>query len=139
MKLELKHIVPYLPYDLKALSVFHGVNLIRCVDVWAAGTLLGADSDKKMMLLPISCLTEEIEHNGERFVPIERINEVMTREWADVCDDWIIALLDDIANADNIIKKCPHDMWEHFVSYHIDVFQLIPAGLAVDKREVTSW
>lgn len=148
MKLELKHIACYLPFDLQYKGEYGGVSTMRKLEYCRPYNKetdsftdeIGVDGYFiqyiKPLLYPISCLTEEIEHNGERFVPIERVKDDMGNKWADVCEDWVSFLLDDIANADNIIQKCPHDMWEHFVSYHIDVFALIPAGLAVDKREV---
>ena len=93
MKLEIKHLAPYLPYGLK---VYHSAFMFR--SNWnenEIGVMVGAtdniqnetfdivmirERDKyklqdsrnhfKPILRPLSDLTKEIEHNGEKFVPI---------------------------------------------------------------------
>jgi hypothetical protein len=82
MKLELKHVTPYLPYSLK--GVVNGwVLLVSGVD--KPYTLsdviikfLNEKSDEpiqniKLILHPLSDLTKEIEHNGEKFVPMVKL------------------------------------------------------------------
>ena len=46
------------------------------------------------ILYPLSDLTKEIDHNGEKFVPIERLKDVFMLEWCDLFDDSIDAILE---------------------------------------------
>ena len=67
-KLELKDLSPYLPYGLKI------------IDGWGDEKTLDYsylhNVHCKPILRPISDLTEEIEHNGEKFIPILRLYNV---------------------------------------------------------------
>lgn len=70
----------------------------------------------KPILRPLSYLTKEIEHNGERFVPVDRL------EWN---------------SYDHIIKKgmCDNVGYQYMIKlfeWHFDVFGLIDKGLAID-------
>ena len=81
MKLELKHLAPYLPYGLKiqgkggrvetlGIEVGMTAKTINCAAILYYGY--------KPILRPLTDLTKEIEHNGERFTPkdILTTNEV---------------------------------------------------------------
>lgn len=82
MKLELKHLSAYLPYgvrvlrpDLKTILDVKGVigNLI----VFNENGLetYGSIFYSKLILRPMSDLNKEIDHNGERLVPMEKVRE----------------------------------------------------------------
>lgn len=87
--IELKEIVGYLPYGLKikwslSSSEFTGIKdyadktifLNRFRDKFQREHTLPKSyplSECKPILRPLSQLTEEITHNGERFVPIKKI------------------------------------------------------------------
>ena len=91
-KLELKHIVGYLPYNLKVLSGFGeyseidslyfskddhkrpSLNLM--VSRFPKGFRGENFTDIKPILRPLSNLTKEIEVNGEKFIPLKRIVEI---------------------------------------------------------------
>lgn len=96
MKLEIKHIAPYLPYGLKVdllYSEYHeaqtGVELYRIetgktkstnwkVDPYViVGDIECEINYIKPLLHPLSKLTEEIEHNGETIVPLVVISEII--------------------------------------------------------------
>ena len=91
MKLELKHLAPYLPYDLKVkyTNKYNHSQIITLVGVMNHITK-GKDiqvelcnknlihffskiEGVKPILRPLSDLTKEIEVNGERFVPLVEI------------------------------------------------------------------
>lgn len=75
MKLELKHIAPYLPYGLKMKYNNNFVSpKIRDLDLTNCAFLM---NEASLVLRPLSDLTKEIEHNGEKFVPIEVIAKIM--------------------------------------------------------------
>ena len=88
MKLEIKHLAPYLPYGLKAkfqaknkktcrkyvigtISVMYSDCSICCYD-----TVNATPDNFKPILRPLSDLTKEIEINGEKFVPIVELAKI---------------------------------------------------------------
>lgn len=87
MELELKHLKGYLDHGLKGVKcagapVYYLHSLSKDKFLWkpfyTKGEINGRLLDRidcKPLLYPLSSLTKEIEHDGERFVPIERINK----------------------------------------------------------------
>mgnify|MGYP003396136892 CR=1 FL=1 len=77
MKLELKNLAPYLPYDLKCDIFFAQQSMGTCV--WRIRILDCFYLDKlknnlefiRPILRPLSDFNKVIEVNGEKFVPIE--------------------------------------------------------------------
>jgi len=132
MNLELKHLAAYLPYGLKfyesemertselvSLSM-HEITLHD--DEFGMLRLDITDRQIKPFLRPLSQLTEEIEHNGEWFVPMEEIdnyhNFSMLRT-ADLKTD---------------PTRYPYTVVEALISWHFDVFGLIDQKLAVELK-----
>ena len=80
MKLELKHLVSYLPYDLK--GIFLNSIITLSVNYFSKGTERGYDisaflsNNIKPILFPLSSLTKEITINGETFVPVKNLFEL---------------------------------------------------------------
>jgi len=73
MKLELKHLSPYLPYELKIRCGEISHPILTCSDTnefEIAIKEVFINSAYKPILRPLSDLTKEIEINGEKFVPI---------------------------------------------------------------------
>lgn len=152
MKLELKHIAPYLPYDLR---IFHSAFMFR--NNWnenEIGTMAGItdvislkldeitfdivmkrdkDSYKlhdsrghfKLILRPISDLTKEIEHNGEKFVPIEKVDKGGNMELLE-------CLNDDEFEFPKDLDLFPYWMIVSLLEWHFDIYGLIENGLAID-------
>lgn len=136
MKLELKHLAPYLPYGLKVIKVNRdneiiilnqlkhfpatGNNAFYINDVYVH------QGNYKPILRPLSDLTKEIEHDGEKFVP---------REWFESsnCPDeheQFLACLSDPSIPNHYMS---YRITQKFFEWHFDVFGLIPAGLAIEK------
>lgn len=78
MELEIKHIVPYLPYGLKVLrpdnrTVLDVVGIDNNMYIFSYNRLenvtYGSFNTSKLILRPLSAITKEID-NGERFVPL---------------------------------------------------------------------
>jgi hypothetical protein len=65
---------------------------------------------------PLSGLTKEIEHNGERFVPIEITGII----------DWEYGY-----------EKLPYWLIQKLFEWHFDVFGLIGSNLAIDINTIT--
>lgn len=149
MKLELKHLAPYLPYGLKAIYYFEneeneiveitGTSLfsnelhyqLRFKD----GKTIGLFKDDfKPILRPLSDLTKEIDHNGESFVPFEKIKNYHTDYFCDT--DFENYILDRVKNPDfwACVIFLPSGLVDLLLKWHFDVFGLIPKGLAINKN-----
>jgi hypothetical protein len=119
-----------LPHDLKAI---HKNKHIHTVDHYLYQYICdaGEDSDLdkfKLILHPISDLTKSIEHEGDVFVPIERlevdscelgVNELGVKIYPTHCD-WIYAI--DVYT--EIIKQ--------LIKWKFDIANLIEKGEAID-------
>lgn len=150
MKLELKHLAGYLPYELKGiaddkknidtlLGIYGtgGHTLTLCCKVNNHNTVdydCNID-DFKPILRPLSDLIKEVEVNGEKFVPIDKINE--NGEYG-----LLIGSLEKIC-LDNLFweDKCEMNMLNIFeinklnnllYEWHFDIYELIENGLAID-------
>lgn len=79
-KLTINDLAPYLPYGLNTnngkLWAICNDNFVKC-KLDDGEIVKGKIEDIKPLLLPLSNLTKEITHNGETFVPIVRINEIL--------------------------------------------------------------
>lgn len=78
MKLELKHLAPYLPYGLKVLrsringNERHTVRGMSAYNIFTQsdGTSLISIKKIKPILRPLSDLTNAITHDGNTFIPL---------------------------------------------------------------------
>jgi hypothetical protein len=122
MKLEIKHLAPYLPYELK----YKFNNTIYYYQ--HCSTREFDYENSKPILRPLSDLTNEIEVNGEKFVPINNIH------LADEEGYFGCGSLDDIQQLiiSQPIKKIPYCFVEKLLEWHFDVFGLIENNLAID-------
>lgn len=152
-KLELKHIAPYLAYGLKLKKVnqtvlLRGINnnaaigsleltywinpKLSHLDIWQSGEVrhfvlyYSEVLQFKPILRPLSQLTQEIEHNGEKFVPFERFYEVVD------CLDYLDIMLEDI-HSNNSILHWSYEIIEKLLEWHFDIYGLIEQNLAIEK------
>lgn len=147
-QLELKYVVPYLPYELNMIFENKGGRIIILSGITDQGehgiTITSGHGSMwlhecgfKPILRPLSDLTKEIEINGIRFEPAY---------WFEICDDENDSLEFDFGNI-KLIKQikgiaqneCHHDLQflpyfviNKFFEWHFDVFGLIEKGLAID-------
>jgi len=125
MKLESKHLAPYLPYGLKVLLVNHksldgkehifNMNSIN-VDV-IKGTI------RKPILRPLSDLAGEIER-------LKKLSSFSIDE------GWIEDCISKISPAD--ILDFPFGIVQFLFENHFDVFGLIEKGLAININDLTN-
>ena len=107
MKLELKHLAPYLPYDVK---IYFETLDGRHSDYWTLTSdkiEFCLDNKNKPILHPLSELTIEDarEHNYPDEGHLER----------------------------SLLKgHASYEVWNEYVKEHFDVFGLIEKGLAID-------
>ena len=82
---------------------------------------------------PLTDITKPIEHNGEKFVPIENLKDVFMLEWCDLFDDSIDAILE-FAKYNNFkkIEYLPFCLVQKFVEWKFDIAGLIEKGEAID-------
>lgn len=95
MKLELKHITPYLPFKLKCyeprFNEKHTIlglikNEIYIGDEDSINSFV-LDDETFPILRPLSDLTKEIEVNGEKFYPLELIGKIIDNEYVGLAED----------------------------------------------------
>lgn len=152
MKLELKHIVPYLLYEVKSVTGIVRVNLtaVSLDSPFVFTTTYLGSRDKKMVniseikpiLRPLSDLINEIEVNGKRFVPVE---------WFEIGDDdngteydhgnikTILSLIEiSKHNCFHDAQYLPYLLIQKLFEWHFDVFGLIEKGLAIDINTIES-
>lgn len=136
MKLELKHLTPYLTYGLQIkdkdqilnLNTFY--NHILPEEYHKKFGKIGLeqilyDDYLKIILKPIS-----------DFQNILDVKEFIGFAWCDAYDDYFDAWFNDICNIEKLILQCPYNVFNYFVSQHYDVFNLIKNNLAVSIHDV---
>lgn len=122
--LKLKHLAPYLPYGLNAK--YHMlIDIKRKYDETIILSVTNikwiiAGTHHKVILRPLSDLTKEIEHNGEKFVPEYWIDDKYGRN------------IDDVISDNRFVLELPYFIMQKFFEWHLDVFGLIEQGLAID-------
>lgn len=161
MKLELKHLSPYLPYGLKVTNRngktarINGINWELDGHSRSPVSLMFEGLPKsfghenldnlKPLLRPLSDLTKEIDMNGERFVPMNRLTEIfggrdikfdgkcfyVTRETASFEEHKTV-------NKQDVIPThfSQYDAFQKLFEWHFDVFGLIENGLAIDINTI---
>jgi hypothetical protein len=133
MKIELKHLAPYLPYELQLYGasdiwVMHslGIEEICIVNGLHTQTLSFDDclTDYSPLLKPLS----EFEYDH-----IVHIKEYLgIGQWCDQYDDFFDVWFDDAESVQKLVLQAPYEIMQFFLECHFDVFGLIPAGLATE-------
>ena len=158
MKLTIEHLAPYLPYGLSGLAKMppHYTDFkIKCDLFWLTQKRIsiqcfdtignkwdGIDSVNyeqfKPILRPLSDLTKEIEHNGERFVPVEEIKQFFPAGWYLGFEIEIDSL--GVAGLRTPESWLPIGNWPRLFKmlyrWHFDVEGLIEKGLAIDINTI---
>lgn len=140
MKLELKHLAPYLPYELQ-IKTAYGIKTMVSLSTTVINYDLELEAywdfikDIKPILRPLSDLTKEIEHNGEKFVPIEILNKMLFTKHSkleyydsEFCNGAIL-FSTKIAGF-NILSI--NEKLQKLIEWHFDIFGLIEKGLAIN-------
>ena len=137
MKLELKHIAPYLPYGLKE---FHNGEIIGirnwdglCAEFAAPwGSINIPIGTIKPMLQSFSEMTKnpkEIREDIENFIGLGN--------WCDAYHDYLDMFFENHCVSDDA-QKANYPIFQYFLFHNYDVFGLIPQGLAFDINTITS-
>ena len=150
--MELKYLASYLPYHLKGVTGDHeivicGLNINHQYIQNICNDNTVRFDQIKPLLLPLSALTEPMEDGSVPIVELAKLafpnhiwylNRMGTHAVCDTGrlvfefdDAYNIFLLDDSANMIDHIK-----LFEYLFANHFDVYDLIPTGLAIDKRTI---
>lgn len=133
-KLELKHIAPYLPYNLRwfrktkikdDLGTENESDIVEDVVLSIVHFYIENDSNKfdvKPILRPMTDLLVHIQHEGKKLVPF---NVLRPGGWD------LDAFVLDVESRD-----CRVSEWEQLIEWHFDVFGLIDKGLAVSVNDI---
>lgn len=145
MELTIEHLAAYLPYGLKvktdSLGIFkvNGSRKIPSgkISILTNDTHIGFLQEIQLVLRPLSDLSKEIEHNGQKFVPIEILKEIFNCNIEDFDIDEKLNL--------NVFNRFEYfniaftdilEMIEKLHSWLFDTQGLIEAGLAVNYNEI---
>lgn len=155
-KLELKQLAPYLPYGLKCVICFPYEDVETAIQYNQLANLIGANSyaglfdnqfdDQcmdgfKPILRPLSDLTKEIEVDGKKFIPIERMIIQFSSEYK-YCDNGMIKTFQSLDDTillfinNKIAPECHYGIARVLFKWHFDVFGLIEKGLAIDINTI---
>lgn len=157
-KLELKHLAPYLPYNLLFVAEAKTwqltcISTVQEYPIWAENrwdedkltfnpriNVKSTDSGRgfllseiKPILRPLSDLTKEIKHNGEKFVPLERLR----KEYSGFYFESNPELLIKSKNTSMYISlNWINEFHKLLFEWHFDVFGLIEKGLAININTI---
>jgi hypothetical protein len=131
MKLELKHLTPYLPY---AIRVDYGYarwysltkNTFK-LSLLNLSKVINFNQEWKPILRPLSDITKEIKIKDKKFVPCEE--EIICH--LEMRFNKTFDFFDGNGSNENI-DALPRFAFQKLLEWHFDVFGLIESGLAVD-------
>ena len=127
-----------LPYGVHAKTAYLGTYKYSSL---AYSNEFGAEKDNPArecclpILYPLSDLTKEIEHKGEKFVPIDELNNIIDDVGIGFNDHYI-----DYENPDNtgqidwLNEPFIVVMW--LIEHHFDIYGLIDKGEAIDVNSL---
>ena len=130
MKLEPKHIIPYLRYNLKFKEKnYAGTHLLCGIienELWFKDNYGDnfevniSDESMKPMFRPLSDFKKE---------QIEEIKAFLDQNWCEVYDDFFDALFEHDWLMHTRILMCPYEILQWFFKNHYDVYGLIEDDL----------
>ena len=123
MKLESKHVLPYVLYGVQFIT--EGGTLFT-VQPQHFPTNWNKEFGSKLALRPLSEFGE---------IDLRKIHEFIgLGNWCEMYDDFFTAFFEDVTKNrwHELMLKCPYEISQYFFVNKYDVFNLIPAGLAVD-------
>lgn len=136
MKLELKHIAPYLPHGLKCHNMGNtdedGNPFIQeIVGLDIDGALVSGENEDDHYLFedtfPILRPLSDLDNNLDWLIKMaEDVNHVLS---------FHNGLFSDAMTDEFTIEWIPQVCFEWLVENHFDVFSLIPAGLAISYKD----
>lgn len=141
MKLELKHLAPYLPYELKYFIDFTDgdtacwvVEGLTVDEIFIDGYDCNYDSENcKPILRPLSDLTKEITIDGETFIPIKKLGTRYSSIKSMLYENTVQL---DVYDTSSINLLHYLTTFEKLYEMHFDIHNLIEKGLAIDINTI---
>ncbi|GEJ52796.1 TPA: hypothetical protein ACT5CK_002367 [Flavobacterium psychrophilum] len=138
MKLELKHLAPYLPYELKvkdiddaSIKTLFGLKL-KNKDLWLYYQNGTKDRGRiRPILRPLSDLDKPIERDINLIVVPSRAFDLVKNEEGFWCDEYYAEYCESPTAK---VEVTQFNFW--LFEYHFDVFELIEKGLAISIHDV---
>lgn len=142
MKLELKHLAPYLPYGLKYKGKYGGVSTLRKLEYYrpynketdSYSDEIGVDGYLiqyiKPILRPLSDLNKAKifdNYGDEKLTAIEEFEG----NWDLGALDWVLLEVSKGNQVERLLELS-YLVIEKLIEHHFDIFGLIEAGLAID-------
>lgn len=133
----------YLPYGVgfKCIDINsdeYEILTLKYIDVGFEEILVGCmeydftdlgQGELLICLRPLSDLKKEIEHNGEKFVPIEWLQDKFYTLTLDKQCEMII-------EDERWINQCDYILIQYLLEWHFDIYGLIDQNLAINLNEV---
>ena len=140
MKLELKHLSPYLPYGLKIKYLLTDSIQIEQVIGLGIDFVLTTEDDYslesiKPILRPLSDLDNEVfieSVSDFEFIPCEVFEDHISG-WCDAYNEWWNL---QYPNFLQMMDSCPYEVMQQLLEWHFDVFGLIDQNLAIDINTI---
>jgi hypothetical protein len=124
MELEIKHLVAYLPYELKLKEIDN---------LWHKDEFIILTLNIIIDILDYPKDFKPILRNLSEFNDIDSVNEFLgLGEWCDAYDDYFDAWFNDSQNIQKLVLQAPYEIFQYFLENHYDVFDLIKNDLAID-------
>lgn len=137
-ELKIEHLAAYLPYGVNlSVELFGGLDSVIPLvsqnpysDI-RIGIPIGQVEHygARLILRPLSDLTREITHNGETFVPMDRLDPVLRLVHNKYVNDWgAVGWMD--------VDSWPYPLVKQLHSWHFDTFGLLESNLAIDINTI---
>jgi len=137
MKLELKHLAPYFPYNLTGICIEEdqGIEAVHAINRKNNEVSTNVDdcniSSFKLILRPLLEFSDSDD--------LRKVHEFIgLGKWCESYDHYFLIWFDDLANIDKLVLQAPQEVFNYFLANHFDVFDLIKNGLAVDVNKYQS-
>ena len=134
MMKPIEYLSLYLPYNLYLWNEVKQKAVMMNMGEGSSGNWVGIKAVSryyergnyvyKPILYPLSMLTEEIEHEGEKVHMMERI---WNSTQGNITLEWI---------KQHHIQRVPYFVARELFKYHFDFFGLIDQGKAIDKTKL---
>jgi hypothetical protein len=139
-QLELKHIAPYFPYELKCQ--YAGVLLSGQISTGVLRhlTCSGASFEDRAYwgFSAFKPILKPIGEFDPRILAIQAFvfDFVGLGKWCDAYDEFLDICGNDMANIEIRVLQAPQPIFNYLLSEHYDVFGLIDKGLAISANDI---
>lgn len=135
-----------LPYGLKVTvqgkSNVSGEHIYMLYSAYSDTTVIEVvgesnfKTDKyKPILRPLSDLTKPIEHNGEKFVPIDKLKEMNDGDDIYISEEYGVSIDNGYAAGYNLLVA--FTFIQKLIEWHFDIANLIEKGEAIDANTLS--